>query len=83
MADAEESSGESLLLRWRKGKAIEKNLALKLFARLRKNSEGEPLTDVQLRKLSGMCQMDIDIGAEQLEAAGMIKIDRTYSLVEG
>ncbi len=61
---------------------MEKNLALKLFAALRKSAKGKPLTDVQLRKLSGMCQMDIDIAAEQLEAEGMLRIDRTYTLVE-
>jgi hypothetical protein len=32
--------------------------------------------------LTGMCQMDIDIAAEQLEAEGMLRIDRTYTLVE-
>ena len=61
---------------------MEKNLALKLFAVLRKSAKGEPLTDAQVRKLTGMCQMDIDIAAEQLEAEGMITITRTYSLAE-
>jgi hypothetical protein len=61
---------------------MEKNLALKLFAALRKNWKGEPLTDAQVRKLTGLCQMDIDIAAEQLEAEGIIIITRTYSLAE-
>jgi hypothetical protein len=61
---------------------MEKNLALKLFAALRKNAKGEPLTDAQVRKLTGLSQMDIDIAAEQLEAEGMLRIDRTYTLGE-
>jgi len=61
---------------------MEKNLALKLFAALRKSAKGEPLTDAQIRKLTGLDQMDIDIAAEQLEAEGMITIMRTYSLAE-
>ena len=60
---------------------MEKNLALMLFAALRKNSKGEPLTDAQVRKLTGLCQMDIDI-AEQLEAEGMLLIERSYTLLE-
>ena len=61
---------------------MEKNLALMLFAALRKSVNGKPLTDVQLRKLAGLCQMDIDIAAEQLEAEGMLRIERTYTLDE-
>jgi hypothetical protein len=61
---------------------MEKNLALKLFAILRKSPKGEPLTDAQVRKLTGLDQMDIDIAAEQLEAEGMITIERTYTLVD-
>ena len=61
---------------------MEKNLALELFAALRKNSKGEPLTDAQVRKLTGLCQMDIDIAAEQLEAEGLITVQRTYTLAE-
>jgi hypothetical protein len=61
---------------------MEKNLALKLFAALRKNPNDEPLTDAHVRKLTGMHQMDIDIAAEQLEAEGMITVQRTYMLVE-
>jgi hypothetical protein len=61
---------------------MEKNLALKLFAALRKGTKGEPLTDAQVRKLAGLSQMDIDIAAEQLEAEGMLRIERTYTLVE-
>jgi len=61
---------------------MEKNLALKLFAILRKSPNGESLTDAQVRKLTGLDQMDIDIAAEQLEAEGMLTIERTYTLVE-
>ena len=63
-------------------RAMEENLALKLLRILRRNSKGEPLTDDQVRKLTGLCQMDIDIAAEQLEAEGMLTIDRTYTLAE-
>lgn len=61
---------------------MEENLALRLLRILRRNSKGEPLTDVQLRKLTGLCQMDVDIAAEQLGAEGMLRIDRTYTLAE-
>jgi hypothetical protein len=61
---------------------MEKNLALKLFATLRKSPKGGPLTDAQVRKLTGLDQMDIDIAAEQLEAEGMVVVQRTYSIVE-
>lgn len=61
---------------------MEKNLALKLFRVLRQNGKEGPLTDAQVRKLTGLTQMDIDIAAEQLEAEGMVVIERTYTLVE-
>jgi len=61
---------------------MEQNLALKLLRILRRNWKGEPLTDEQVRKLTGLHQMDIDIAAEQLEAEGMITVQRTYSLEE-
>ena len=61
---------------------MDNNLALKLFAALRKNAKGEPLTDAQVRKLTGMHQMDINIAAEELEAEGMITVQRTYMLTE-
>jgi predicted transcriptional regulator len=61
---------------------MEENLALKLLRILRRNWKGEPLKDEQVRKLTGLDQMDIDIAAEQLEAEGMISVERTYTLVE-
>jgi predicted transcriptional regulator len=61
---------------------MEENLALKLLRILRRNSNEGPLTDAQVRKLTGLCQMDIDIAAEQLEAEGMLTIERTYALAE-
>jgi predicted transcriptional regulator len=61
---------------------MEENLALKLLRILRRNAKGEPLTDVQARKLTGLSQMEIDIAAEQLEAEGMLTIERTYTLAE-
>jgi predicted transcriptional regulator len=60
---------------------MEKNLALKLFRALRQSRTEGPLTDAQVRKLTGLDQMDIDIAAEQLEAEGMVVIERTYTLV--
>jgi hypothetical protein len=47
-----------------------------------KNAKGEPLTDAQVRKLTGLDQMDIDIAAEQLEAEGLLTIERTYTLLQ-
>lgn len=61
---------------------MEGNLALKLLRILRRNWKGQPLTDEEVRKLTGLHQMDIDIAAEQLEAESMIIIERTYTLVE-
>ena len=61
---------------------MEENLALKLLRILRRNSKGEPLTDAEVRKLTGLHQMDIDIAAAQLEAEGMLTVERTYTLVE-
>jgi len=61
---------------------MEENLALKLLRILRRNARGETLTDAQLRKLSGLDQADLDTAAEQLEAEGMLSIERTYTLLE-
>ena len=61
---------------------MEENQALKLLRILRREWKGEALTDAEVRKLTGLHQMDIDIAAEQLEAEGMITITRTYSLAE-
>ena len=61
---------------------MEENLALKLLRILRRNSNGGPLTDVELRKLTRLDQADIDAAAGELEAEGMVTITRTYSLAE-
>jgi len=61
---------------------MDENLALKLLRILRRYAKGESLTDAQLRKLTGMEQADIDLAAAQLEAEGMLTIERTYTLVQ-
>jgi hypothetical protein len=61
---------------------MEENLALKLLRILRRYAKGESLTDAQLRKLTGMEQADLDLAAAQLEAEGMLTIERTYTLAE-
>jgi hypothetical protein len=61
---------------------MEENLALKLLRILRRNSDGGPLGDVEVRKLTRLDQTDIDAAAAQLEAEGMITVTRTYSLVD-
>jgi NAD(P)H-nitrite reductase large subunit len=61
---------------------MDENLALKLLRILRRYAKGESLTDAQLRKLTGMEQADLDLAAEQLEAEGMLTIERTYALVQ-
>ena len=61
---------------------MEENLALKLLRILRRNSNGGPLSDVEVRKLTRLDQTDIDAAAAQLEAEGMITVTRTYSLMD-
>jgi biotin operon repressor len=61
---------------------MEKNLGLALFKALR-HGKGGPVTDQQARKATGLSQTEIDIAAEELEAEGMLIIERTYTLVEG
>ena len=61
---------------------MEENIALKLLRILRRNWKGEPLTDVEVRKLTRLDQEDIDEAAAQLEAEGIITVTRTYSLAE-
>jgi DNA-binding IclR family transcriptional regulator len=61
---------------------MEENQALRLLRILRRNAKGGTLTHAQLCKLSGMDQADLDIAAEQLEAEGMLSIERTYTLAE-
>jgi hypothetical protein len=61
---------------------MENNPALKLLRVLRKEVKGKPLNDAQLRKLMGVDQMELDLAAEQLEAEGMLTIERIYMLSE-
>jgi len=49
---------------------------------LRQSRRVPALTDAQPRKLTGLCQIEINIAAEELEAEGMVTITRTYSLAE-
>ncbi len=60
---------------------MQKNLGLVLFRALQQ-VKGGPLTDEQARRLLGLSQTEIDIAAEELEAEGMLIIERTYTLVE-
>jgi len=60
---------------------MERNLAL-IVLRVLRRSKTKPITDVELRKLSGLSQTEIDLGAEELEAEGMIAVQRTYALEE-
>jgi len=59
---------------------MENNPALKLLRVLRKEAKGKPLSDAQLRKLMGVDQVELDLAAEQLEAEGMLTVERTYML---
>ena len=61
---------------------MEKNAALKLFRVLRHETTGKPLSDAAVRKLTGFTQVELDLAAEELEAEGLIEIERTYSLIE-
>ena len=38
------------------------------------------MTDVELRKATGLSQTEIDLAAEDLESEGMITVERTYTL---
>lgn len=60
----------------RQRRTYPRNLALKLSRILRRNSNGKPLTDLEVRKLTRIDQTEIDIAAAQLEAEGMITITR-------
>ena len=64
-----------------KGVNMERNLALIVLRGLRR-SKTMPIKDVELRKLTGLSQTEIDLGAEELEAEGMIAVERIYRLGE-
>lgn len=61
---------------------MENNPALKLLRTLRTEAKGKSLSDNQLRKLTGFVQEELDLAAEQLEAEGMLCIERSYTLSE-
>ena len=61
---------------------MENNPALKLLRIMRQAAKGKPVTDAELRKLTGFDQMELDLAAEQLEAEGMLTAERTYTLSE-
>lgn len=61
---------------------MEKNPALTLFRVLRHEATNMPLTDTEVRKKTGFNQIELDIAAEELEAEGMLVIQRSYLLVE-
>ena len=60
---------------------MEKNPALTVLRVLR-HAKAKSMTDAQLRKATGLHQTQIDLGAEELEAEGMLTVDRTYTLEE-
>jgi len=60
---------------------MERNLAL-IVLRVLRGNKSKPITDVELRKLSGLSQTEIDLGAEELESEGMLTVERTYTLEE-
>jgi hypothetical protein len=61
---------------------MEKNLALILLRILRREMKGKPMSDSEVRKKTGFDQVQLDLAAEELEAEGMLVIERTYVLVE-
>jgi hypothetical protein len=61
---------------------LEKNSALQLLRILRRETKGKPLSDTEVRKKTGFDQVQLDLAAEELEAEGMLLIERTYTLVE-
>jgi hypothetical protein len=60
---------------------MEKNPALTLLRVLRHEGADKPLTDTEVRKKTGFIQTELDLAAEELEAEGMLVIERTYTLV--
>jgi hypothetical protein len=61
---------------------MEKNPALTLLRILRHEGKDMPLTDAEVRKKTGFDQTELDLAAEELEAEGMLLIERTYTLAE-
>jgi predicted transcriptional regulator len=60
---------------------MERNLAL-IVLRVLRHSKTMPITDVELRKLTGLSQTEIDLAAEELESEGMLTVERTYTIEE-
>ena len=60
---------------------MERNPALALLRILRRRG-ASPVTDAELRKLSGYSQTELDLATEELEEEGMVTIERTYTLCE-
>jgi hypothetical protein len=60
---------------------MEKNPALALL-RILRHRGANPVTDAELRKLSGYSQTELDIDAEELESEGMLEIECKYTLTE-
>jgi len=59
---------------------MDKNPVLTLFRILRHETKGTPMTDAEVRKKTGLDQIELDLAAEQLESEGMLVIERTYTL---
>jgi hypothetical protein len=60
---------------------MERNPALTILKALR-HSTTKPITDVELRKATGLSQTEIDLATEELDQEGMVTIERTYTLTE-
>ena len=61
---------------------MDNNPALKLLRILRHEATDKPLTDAEVRKMTGFNQTQLDLAAEELEQEGMLTIERIYTLVE-
>lgn len=60
---------------------MEKNPALTILRAFR-HTGAKSMSDAELRKATGLNQTLIDLATEQLEAEGMLTVERVYKLEE-